>query len=31
VYGFAPFMVVASENRGPRPLYGDLYSVGEFS
>nr|XP_051177523.1 uncharacterized protein LOC127292205 [Lolium perenne] len=30
VYGLAPFMVVASAIGGPRPLYGGVYTVGEF-
>jgi hypothetical protein len=29
MYGPAPFMVIAPASGGPRPLYEDIYTVGE--
>jgi hypothetical protein len=30
VYGFAPFMVIASAFGGSRPLYGGVYTAGGY-
>jgi hypothetical protein len=30
MYMYAPFMVTASTLREPRPVYGGVYTIGEY-